>query len=416
MSWRDKLRPASFRGVPFFIESHDAEEGRRVEVHEYPLRDEPYVEDLGKKAGTYSVAAYVLGADYMDARDRLREACNQPGAAELVHPYLGAMQAVCTAMRLSESSFDGGMARFDLTFVEAGKSQFPEAKEDAAASLLDSADKLDAATEGSFADRFSVDGWPDWARADALADLAGQINRLADVGNLLPIKEVARFALGIRQLTGSLETLLSVPDQLAGQVIGMFTSLTGSFRNPLDGIAALKSRFARTSVQRQPPPAVSSTQTPAQRQAALNTQAVGALFEQAAISAAAATAVARPTAQGGASALPLNPDSGGLFESVDQAIGQRDELGGWIDELLPTAPDAVYLALTDLRVALYQALPDAESDLPRLAEYRPVRSLPALTLAYAIHGDARRADELVRHNPTPYPGFMPSAALRVLTD
>ncbi|MEF9929446.1 MAG: 2-C-methyl-D-erythritol 4-phosphate cytidylyltransferase, partial [Massilia sp.] len=34
-----------------------------------------------------------------------------------------------------------------LSFVEAGKSQFPQAKEDAAAGLLDSADALDAATD-----------------------------------------------------------------------------------------------------------------------------------------------------------------------------------------------------------------------------------------------------------------------------
>lgn len=416
MSWRDKLRPASFRGVPFFIESHDAQEGRRVEVHEFPLRDAPYVEDLGKKAGTYSVSAYVLGADYMDARDKLRAACNEPGAAELVHPYLGTLQAACTAMRVSESSLDGGLARFDLTFVEAGKSQFPQAKEDAAAGLLDSADALDAATERSFADMFSVDGLPEWARADALGGLAGKINALADVGNLLPVKEVAGFARGIRQLSGSLGTLLSVPDMLAAQVTGMFTNLTGSFSNPLDGIDALRRRFARPASQRAPLPPASSTQTDAQRQAAVNQQAIGALFEQAAISAAAATAVARPAPPGSVGSLPSNPSSGGLFESVDQALEQRDQLGGWIEALLLTAPDVVYLALTDLRVALHRALPDAEADLPRLAEYQPARSLPALTLAYAIHGDARRADELVRHNPAPYPGFMPSTALRILSD
>ena len=51
----ENLRPASFRGVAFEVESHSESGGRRVELHEYPLRDTPYAEDLGKKsAGTAS--------------------------------------------------------------------------------------------------------------------------------------------------------------------------------------------------------------------------------------------------------------------------------------------------------------------------------------------------------------------------
>ena len=45
----ENLRPASFRGVAFEVGSHSESGGRRVELHEYPLRDAPYAEDLGKK-------------------------------------------------------------------------------------------------------------------------------------------------------------------------------------------------------------------------------------------------------------------------------------------------------------------------------------------------------------------------------
>ncbi|TNY06237.1 DNA circularization protein, partial [Escherichia coli] len=46
----DDLRPASFRGVGFFVASDQGEYGRRGPVHEYPNRDNPYFEDLGEKA------------------------------------------------------------------------------------------------------------------------------------------------------------------------------------------------------------------------------------------------------------------------------------------------------------------------------------------------------------------------------
>ncbi|WP_431355959.1 DNA circularization N-terminal domain-containing protein, partial [Algimonas porphyrae] len=50
MSWRDQLEKASFRGVPFHVSRSGGEVGRRVQLTEYPLRDRPYAEDLGRKA------------------------------------------------------------------------------------------------------------------------------------------------------------------------------------------------------------------------------------------------------------------------------------------------------------------------------------------------------------------------------
>jgi len=57
VSWRDNLRPASFRGVAFEVSEHTVDLGRRFAVHEYPLRDAAEIEDMGKLARTYSVEA-----------------------------------------------------------------------------------------------------------------------------------------------------------------------------------------------------------------------------------------------------------------------------------------------------------------------------------------------------------------------
>ncbi|WP_172904159.1 DNA circularization N-terminal domain-containing protein, partial [Escherichia coli] len=77
--WRDRLQDASFRGVPFKVEEESAGTGRRVETHEYPNRDKPYTEDLGKITFRPSITAYVVGDDCFDQRDRLIEALNKPG-------------------------------------------------------------------------------------------------------------------------------------------------------------------------------------------------------------------------------------------------------------------------------------------------------------------------------------------------
>ena len=71
MSWREELIQATFRGVAFFVQGHEGEVGRRVQVHEFPLREKPWAEDMGRKARTFTLDAYVLGSDYMQQRDAL---------------------------------------------------------------------------------------------------------------------------------------------------------------------------------------------------------------------------------------------------------------------------------------------------------------------------------------------------------
>lgn len=56
--WRDRLRDASFRGVPFSVEDDEGSFGRRVQVHEYPNRDKPFTEDLGRATRRMTINAY----------------------------------------------------------------------------------------------------------------------------------------------------------------------------------------------------------------------------------------------------------------------------------------------------------------------------------------------------------------------
>ena len=120
MSWREQLQEASFRGATFKVTAHSSEQaGRRVQVHEYPGRDRAYPEDMGLKTREFSVQAYVLGADYMTARDALIDACAKAGSGLLIHPWLGRVM-VCTGCQLSESVDEGGVSS-DPVLVDAGE-------------------------------------------------------------------------------------------------------------------------------------------------------------------------------------------------------------------------------------------------------------------------------------------------------
>ena len=156
MAWRDRLLRASYRGAAFHVAAHTSEAaGRRVAVHEYPGRDLPYAEDVGRRTSEYTLQAYVLGPDYDVARDALVAACALPGAGRLVHPTLGERQVVCTGCTVSERSDEGGMARVTLALVEAGEARYPAATPDTAAALAAAAE---GAGEALVAD--TAAGWP----------------------------------------------------------------------------------------------------------------------------------------------------------------------------------------------------------------------------------------------------------------
>ena len=72
MSWRDDLRPASFRGVGFHVADHETPTGRRLVVEDFPERDTPGYQDMGKNwRDPIRLNAFVWGPDYMARRDAL---------------------------------------------------------------------------------------------------------------------------------------------------------------------------------------------------------------------------------------------------------------------------------------------------------------------------------------------------------
>ena len=95
-------------------------------MHEYPLRDLPYADDLGRRAREFQVNGYVVGENYLQERDALIEALEAYGPGELIHPKYGMLNVVVVGrVSIRESHSEGGIARFAITFAEAGENTFP---------------------------------------------------------------------------------------------------------------------------------------------------------------------------------------------------------------------------------------------------------------------------------------------------
>lgn len=183
MSWRDTLQPASFRGEPFLVEAHDSSFGRRMVVHEYPNRDLPYAEDLGRKTRRFSLTAFVVGPEYQAQRDRLLEAVEQPGPGTLVHPYLGSLEVVIESCQLNENLKDGRMAKFSLMCIEAGHQTFPSQANDTGSVVKERAARASTAAQNDFSANFSTEKQPDFVTSDARTTLGEALDEIELAGN-----------------------------------------------------------------------------------------------------------------------------------------------------------------------------------------------------------------------------------------
>lgn len=392
MPWHDKLQPASFRGVAFEVEGDGMEAGRRTQVHEYPQRDKPYAEDLGRATRKVSLTAFVIGPEYMAARDKLLGALEERGPGTLVHPWYGSLQVSVESVHVRHHRADGGYCSFELAFVEAGELTFPTASSATAGQVRMAADDLSAASVADFASVFGLDGVPDFVADAALEELTSALGA---------VQSGMRFAFpDIGGLIGAvlpeLTSLMATPLSLSGQIYGLFSGLLSvgdtpeyqgaAFRALLDTRAG--SALSATSV---------AGVTPARQAQARNTAAIRALVRQALLVQAA----------GAASVMPL--------PVYDDAIRYRARLTGALEEEGMQASDTLFPVLTDLRVKVWRDITARSRDSARLATITPLEVMSALSLAYDLYEDAGRDAEIVARNRITHPGFLPAVPLQVLS-
>jgi prophage DNA circulation protein len=378
------------------IDRHSLSGGRRIALHEYPLRSTPFAEDLGRAAREFSVELFVLGQNYMPDRDRLIAALEEPGPGQLAHPYLGRMRAVVKDFRLTESTARGGIARFSVTFVEAGEQREPQGELQTPAAVADAADAAQEEAAASFAAAFSVDGQPAFVRADAKNALTRATGVLEDaIGAVPSIPEaVTEFRDQLSHFSNALSELVLAPKKLANEVTRLVDDLQGIAQRPGEALSMYDD--AETFGADDKP---ITGATPARDQQRANRAAINALVRDTSAAAAART-TSRTT-----------------WSALEDAVATRDRISERLDDRAEVSGDARFERFTDLRLAVIRDIRTRAADLARVGYYAPPQVQPALVLAHRIHGDASRDQEIIDRNRVRHPGFVPGGdRLEVLLD
>lgn len=396
MAWRDNLRQGSFRGVPFYWQSVDTEIGRRTARHDYPQRDDSYFEDLGKLPREFTLELYVLGPEYMAARDRLAQAFEEAGPGTLVHPTFGSLEVVLSGRaRCRETTDEGGMARFTATFVRAGAARYPSAMVDTAEDVrLKAAALRESQVLAAFERSFTVAQQPAFVREGALNRLQSVNAYLQGVARRIPTGLQTPGVLNdLTAFQSSTGTLLQKPRTFAQNLVLLVNSTLNLAETPAKrfGLSLdlfdVDFKWGRTA-----------TTTPSRIQDAGNQQATLDLYKSTALTVAAG-AVADVE-----------------FDSKQDAVAARDRLLERLDTLTATtSDDSIYFGFSALRAAVVKDIAARGADLAGIVSYTPLQTMPALLLAHRIYGDASKEDEIVTRNKLRHPGFVPGGQLLEVT-
>lgn len=400
-TWHDLLQEGSFRGVAFRCRSHNHETGRRLARHEFPGRDKPYNEDLGRKQRGWSLELYVLGGDYMHQRDLLLSALEADGPGELVHPWLGRLTVRVDAVHVREDDEEGGVARFTVACVDddgGARALYPETAPDTAAAVDVSADTAIAQAQTDFSSGFSVTSRPSYIpeaaaalitndRPSTIQSLTGTLTSWQARIPRIPGQAYAAVS-AIAALSNAATSLVRAPVNLAAEVVGRLQDVRDWVEQPVAALALYRdlSLFGAGLAS------IVGT-TPGRLRQAANQAAFVALVRQAAV------------VEG------VRLTSAVEWATSAEALAALEAWGDLLDGLLDTASDAQYTTLSGLRAALSADLTARGARLPDLVTFRPAATLPSLAVAYRLYDAAdleARAAELTARNRARHPGFLGS--------
>lgn len=409
MNWRDRLLPASFRGVGFWIDQAKTPVGRKGQLHEYPQRDLPYFEDLGQQAKTHDLTAFIIGPDCLEQRDKLLKALEQ-GRGELVHPWLGRLQVKVGECDMTHTRQDGGLVTFALKFYPDQPLPFPTATVSTQKVLLAKADGL----LGSAVARFEQAMTLIKAARIGITNLRNSLTGVYEV-----IKEQLKPLIEqYRQITELVKAVKELPKEVAAEfkgLLGDIKELKAFAKEGYRGVIADVSQQLEAIRKADAPKITTGKDTNAAA------QAMADLVQDTMLVKVAQWVASMPVATR-AMQLPSTPT---VAQQAHQQVTRpevpaTDDLQALQKDLVEALQGAKnkadpehYQAISDVQDALVAHLKAVASSGVRLVSKTFQESLPALVIAYKQFGDATRVTEVVQRNGVTNPLYLPQSDVKV---
>ena len=426
-AWLERIRSASFRGVPFYVDGTSYEFGPRLQRDTLIGRNGTQNTDHGEGPEEFDVDAYLFGGDYDRERDALEAALAKGGPAEMVLPFRGGKRVrIIGRVRTREKRKELGWCTISFSAVYE--------PEESLGALLDSAGGLGAAAgkladkaEAGFLDKYDLSGLPGAQQLNITAALDDVVSAMRSVNGAISsqLGIIDTLSRSIDNFAFELGTLLNTPQSLVSRLRGLLGSILGvanTIKNGIDRTTGLPRQLSSPSAfeASEPTRVVSRTGGPLMlagterdpdRIAAGTTETIvpkpaDTATDTRAQEAAAAHAVYVLTRAVGlagvaelASVLP--------FDSVDLADQMMELIGDAADSLTEAPQESIdgdtLQAVEDTRAAAFKHLSTVSANLADLQDHYPRKQIPMVLIAHELYSDATRENEIIARNRTRHP-------------
>ncbi|MBQ0533474.1 DNA circularization protein [Providencia huaxiensis] len=442
-SWAEHLRQASFRGVPFGVMSGEGVFGRRVAVHEYPYRDQAWVEDLGRSTRRITIKGFLIqdslvydAPDVFTQRDNLIAVCEEGNTGTLIHPTLGELTVNVTesGLRVSESAENGRVFEFELVVIESGLKVFA-ITESENSGILTSKNWLKTATTMAAKYMAMVKG-----EMRAIAQTIETIKRTASFWVMMADKtlnEATNLSDSLGSVFGSEQYGRYQSGTLGGAVSGATGKKFISVSNEDESAIVDKQLTAITQDREtisQQLNSILQAKDPEQfcqyiQETILHMMSLASSVERRIQLLSQLSLFEYPEYQGGeqsqritsltvaylsvvTSAAVAVLSTQTLPSSSNDAAKQQRDICHILDNALTHIGDLgiddAYQLLHEMRTAVVTQYIHKGSEKGRLTQYSLPSTLSVLHIANRIYQDANRSDELVMEVSPRHPAFMPS--------
>lgn len=397
-NWLQSLWNASYKGTPFFVEKDDESGGRRIVVHQFPMRDDPYLEDLGEDKRDFEVTAYVASDRADTDAGQLVVTCATRGAGILVLPTHGQVLVRCLSFSRDRSKDRHGYIAFSLKFVREGAASALASVAALANLIFIAADNLATAAAVSFVTSFQT-GAAATSRASVDFVIEAATSGLRDAVSVLEAlrsSEPVEPAVSSAQRDAIQKTFDAIPAMLAQPetVSGAPAAIVGIARALGDGLPSTSAVRAfdeviSTSVSA---PLAAVYRTNNLRLAAINASGAARVLRLGALS-AYCEGIARVVLVDRPAGITLRANVAEYFEAE-------------VEDLPASEIDLIH-AISVMRDAVIDYLSRAILDLAPVVMVEANLSMPSLFWAWRLYQDPSRSSEIVARNRVQHPSLMP---------
>ena len=370
---------AMYKGVPFIIDGDSFTTGRRTIEHQFPQRDIPYSEDLGRAARVFDVNGMLLGDDYLEQRDKLVFICEENGNGELVHPYYGVIDVICKSITITNIRTETRVCKFQATFVETGSLTFPLVAIDTTATVEDAVEISLEETESSFILRYNQ------VKKQYSAVLGKQKALNQAIAAIYTAKASANmpatFFNELAQTQAKIDTLVLNGTDLVNDVLNLITfGLLGVTKD--DNVDyTLSFEGLKESMDFESDVIETSD----------DTDLIDQLIQLGSV-----------ITMGLLLSLIDYVSSNDAKYYRDTTLDKLDELAG------QDLDDTLMQALRDLRVAIANDVDTRSLDLPEISDYTIQKVLPALGISHTLYATVDQEQDIIDRNTVIHPAFVPA--------